>query len=127
MGLGQTYWENFVVWFRSLDQVVRSKFASENPEPPDWKYFYEYICLEREDWEGHNRLHPLIEANQREYQGSEYQLGLAAELAGDLQTALQHYRNAIQHGDFKDVAIRYEKIRLILQTNEGPSCNVEHS
>ena len=37
-----------------------------------------------------------------------------AEDAGDLTTALRHYGNANQHGDFKDVAERYERLRQTL-------------
>jgi hypothetical protein len=116
MGMGETYWEEFVRWFLSLDQAARVEFASANPEPPDWKYFYEYICLKREDRDGHDRLFALIRANQRDYQSSEYERGLAAEKAGDLAAALKHYHYVNQHGDFKDVAERYERIRLILQS-----------
>src|SRR5262249_14708017 len=120
MGMGQTYWEDFVNWFLSLDKVARTEFAIANPEPPDWKYFYEYICLKREDLDEYDRLHALIFANQREYQSVEYQNGLAAERAGDLESALKHYHNANQHGEFEDVAERYERIRLKLQAEKNP-------
>ena len=116
MGMGQTYWEDFVQWFLTLEPAARARFADANPEPPDWNYFYEYICLKREDLDGHDRLFALISANWRDYQSVEYDRGVAAENAGDLPTALKHYHNVNQHGDFKDVADRYERIRVTLHS-----------
>jgi hypothetical protein len=114
MGAGERHWEAFTNWFRGLAPDARARFAAEHPEPPDWKYFYEYICLEQGDRAGHDRLYPLIQANWREYQAAEYDRGRLAEDAGDLTTALRHYGNANQHGDFKDVAERYERLRQTL-------------
>ena len=111
MGRGQDYWEEFGDWFRSLTDEGRAMFAADNPEPADWKYFYEYLCLDRNDEAGHDRLYSLIFANQREYQAAEYERGRVAEEAGELAAALRHYGNANQHGDFRDVAERLDSVR----------------
>lgn len=115
MGRGEEYWHEFTGWFRSLIPEARAVFAAANPEPDDWKYFYEYICLDRNDVAGHARLYPLIVANERTYQAAEYERGRAAEEAGEFSAALRHYRNAVQHGDFQDVAERYERLRRTLR------------
>ena len=115
MGSGQDYWQEFSDWFRSLAPDARANFSTENPEPADWRYFYEYLCLDPNDDARHDRLYLLIATNQREYQAAEYECGRAAEEAGDRSAALRHYRNADQHGDFQDVAERYERLRRALR------------
>jgi hypothetical protein len=120
MGGGEAYWQEFTDWFRSLAPDARARFVAENPEPADWRYFYEYICLVRNDESGHARLYPLIVANQRAYQATEYERGRVAEENGELSVALRHYGNANQHGDFQDVAERYERLRRALRGEAEP-------
>jgi hypothetical protein len=115
MGRGEEHWEKFADWFRALTPEARINFAVDNPEPADWRYFYEYICLDRNDEAGWDRLYPLIQANWREYQAAEYDHGRVAEDAGNLPAALCHYWNALQHGDFRDVADRYDHLRRVLR------------
>jgi hypothetical protein len=111
MGGGEAYWQSFADWFRSLAPQARGHFVAEHPEPPDWKYFYEYICLDQRDEDGHDRLYALIAANWRKYQSTEYNGGRCAEEAGDFATAIRHYGHVIQHGDFLDAQERYERLR----------------
>ncbi|MGF1581530.1 MAG: hypothetical protein ACFCD0_19560 [Gemmataceae bacterium] len=114
-GGGEMYWIQFTEWFRSLTVDSREQFITDYPEPPDWKYFYEYIGLPQADRKGRDRLHPLITANWQAYQSTEYEKARAAEEDGQIATALYHLQNASQHGEFQDVSERCARLRQLLR------------
>ena len=43
MGGGETYLDGFGPWFRALSPEDRTAFMQENPEPEDWKGFYDRV------------------------------------------------------------------------------------
>lgn len=111
MGGGEDFWHDFCDWFRSLDDESRAAYSLAHPEPPDWKYFYEYITTNNDNRKRLDELHALIAASQTNYQAEEYQRGRSAEDAGDISQAVTHYRNVIHHGDFQDATERYDRLR----------------
>ena len=114
MGPGEDYWCDFCYWFESLNHAERDRYVVEHPEPPGWRYFYEYIGLGgRRDPDAEKRrarLHDLIDAAQLEYYEAEYQLGLAAERAGQIDQALAHYDIAVRSGRCPDADERWDRL-----------------
>jgi hypothetical protein len=108
MGSGESYWQEFSDWFRSLSLEARAAYGANYPEPQDWKYFYEFILLAPDDEQRRMELIELIDASQLEYQKAEYQRGRSAEEVGESSEAMRCYGNVIKHGDFQDAASRYE-------------------
>lgn len=135
-GGADDYWASFWSWFRSLPQPARDRFALDQAEPPDWRYFYEYMGLDDDAAQRRAELEGLMTAARQDYQSAEYQRGLVAEEAGQLDQALTHYGNVfvslglprvpsqgeldealtrsgnlVEYGEFRDAVGRYERLR----------------